>query len=142
MEIPTELRCLFSAPIEKKASSYVVEIPAQELTRGDLSQGEVYRIAVLATDTEASDPADDIGREPTQEQRTRGPPVAEGDRREVEIEDIGEQGDGIARVERGFVIVVPDTEQGDRVTIEIRNVQENVAFGTVVERQTSVSDRQ
>lgn len=142
MEISTELRCLFSAPIETQAGSYVVEIPAQELRQGNLSHGETYRIAVLATNTDAGEPADDTAREPTQEDRPREPPVAEGDRREVEIEDIGEQGDGIARVDHGFVIVVPDTEQGDRVTIEIRNVQETVAFGTVVERQPPVSDRQ
>jgi predicted RNA-binding protein with TRAM domain len=52
----------------------------------------------------------------------------------VEIEDIGEQGDGITRVERGFVVIVPDTEQGERVNIEITDVGENVAFAEVTER--------
>jgi predicted RNA-binding protein with TRAM domain len=60
--------------------------------------------------------------------------VDEGETREVEIEDIGEQGDGITRVERGFVVIVPDTEQGERATVEITDVRENVAFAEVVER--------
>jgi predicted RNA-binding protein with TRAM domain len=70
------------------------------------------------------------------EQDTSGPPVDEGEIREVDIENIGEQGDGIARVARGYVIIVPETEKGERVTIEITEVQQNVAFGEVKERQT------
>jgi predicted RNA-binding protein with TRAM domain len=62
------------------------------------------------------------------------PPVEEGEQRDVEIEDIGEQGDGISRVDRGFVVIVPDTEQGERVTVQITDVRENVAFAEVVER--------
>ena len=62
-----------------------------------------------------------------------GPPVDEGEVREVEIESIGDQGDGIARVERGFVVIVPETEEGDRVTVEVTNVRENVAFAEVVD---------
>jgi predicted RNA-binding protein with TRAM domain len=50
------------------------------------------------------------------------------------IEDIGEQGDGITRVERGFVVIVPDTKASERVTVEITNVQQNVAFAEVVDR--------
>ena len=58
-----------------------------------------------------------------------------GDQYIVDIEDIGEQGDGIARVERGYVVVVPDTELNERVTIEITKVTETVAFGEVLERE-------
>jgi predicted RNA-binding protein with TRAM domain len=52
----------------------------------------------------------------------------------VDIEDIGDQGDGVTRVERGFVVIVPDTKQGERVTIEITDVRQNVAFADVIER--------
>jgi predicted RNA-binding protein with TRAM domain len=52
----------------------------------------------------------------------------------VEIDDLGEQGDGITRVDRGYVVIVPDTEQGERVRIRISDVQRNVAFAEVVER--------
>jgi predicted RNA-binding protein with TRAM domain len=53
--------------------------------------------------------------------------------RYVEIEDLGKQGDGIARVERGYVIIVPDTEVGERVKIEVTEVKSNFAVGEVVE---------
>lgn len=38
-------------------------------------------------------------------------------------------------VERGYVIIVSETERGDRVTIEITTVRENVAFGDVVDQE-------
>jgi len=53
----------------------------------------------------------------------------------VTIEDVGEQGDGIARVGRGYVIIVADAELGDHVVIEVTNVRQSVAFADVVEQQ-------
>jgi predicted RNA-binding protein with TRAM domain len=52
----------------------------------------------------------------------------------VEIEHLGDQGDGIAKVERGYVVIVPDTSIGDRVTAEIQQARETVAFADVVDR--------
>ena len=69
----------------------------------------------------------------TQASEPSGPPVQSGEIREVEIETLGDQGDGIARVERGYVIIVPGTEKGDQVRIEITTVRDNVAFGDVLE---------
>jgi predicted RNA-binding protein with TRAM domain len=63
------------------------------------------------------------------------PPVEPGELRYVEIEDIGKQGDGIARVERGYVIIVPDTEIGERVKIEVVEVKSNFAVGEVIEEE-------
>ena len=63
-----------------------------------------------------------------------GPPVEVGERRTVEIESIGDQGDGITRVERGFVVSVSDTPLDERVTVEITTVRENVTFADVVDR--------
>jgi predicted RNA-binding protein with TRAM domain len=132
MDIPDQLRCLFSATLEERDGSYVVEVPKQEIRRGDIQQNETYRVAVLPS-TSTTEPVDtdttsQFDSEPQE------PPVTEGERRTVEIEDIGDQGDGITRVERGFVVIVSDTEQGERVTIEITDVRENVAFADVVER--------
>jgi predicted RNA-binding protein with TRAM domain len=47
---------------------------------------------------------------------------------------MGDQGDGLTRVERGFVVIVPETEMGERVRITIESVHETVAFGEVIER--------
>lgn len=143
MKIADNLLCLFSAQVDEQPDSYVIEIPKQEITNGPLQRGEVYRTAMIATapdaGTETRSTTPDTPTEEAdanRERETSGPPVAEGDIREVDIEDIGDQGDGIARVERGYVLIVPETEQGERVTIEITEVRQNVAFGEVKERQT------
>ena len=62
-----------------------------------------------------------------------GPPVSEGDVRDVTIETLGDQGDGIAKIERGYVVIVPDAELGDEVTVEITSVRENVSFASVID---------
>jgi len=133
MEIPTQLRCLFAGAVEQQDGTYLIEVPEHEIELGDIEQGETYRVAVLGL------PATDGSDEPTtdshRERTPSTPPVAEGEQRTVEIEDIGDQGDGITRVERGFVVIVPDTERGERVTVEITEVTENVAFAEVVERE-------
>lgn len=163
MEIPDSLLCLFSAEVEEQHDSYIIEIPKHEITNGEIQSGESYRTAILSNSTnttksETKKPettnentkttttatkrvspskSDDTGEtKSTGKQENSGPPVSEGEIREVDIDDIGEQGDGITRVERGFVVIVPETEKGERVTVEITDVQPNVAFGKVKERQT------
>lgn len=140
MEISEQLHCLFSGTIEERDGSYVVEVPERELDLGSIEEAGTYRVALLPMSAES---ASDTGQPPDAEpgadtdapDRDRPePPVEEGETRTVEIEDIGSQGDGITRVERGYVIIVPDTERGERVRIEVTDVQENVAFADVVER--------
>ena len=160
MEISDQLRCLFSAQVTEEDGSYVVEVPKREVRNGGIDPGETYRVALVPSP--ATNDSTTQGRAPeTNQPRSNGaspdderdvdggpsqstngsgdrgrqrPPVEEGESRRVEIEDIGEQGDGITRVERGFVVIVPDTEQGERVAVEITDVQDNVAFAEVVER--------
>lgn len=132
MEISDQLRCLFSAPVEEQDGSYVVEAPKQEIRVGDIRAGETYRVAVLCSPS--TDEATETESEPERERGPPKPPVEEGEQRTVEIEDIGDKGDGLTRVERGFVVIVPDTEQGEHVTVEITGVRDTVAFAEVVER--------
>lgn len=140
MEISEQLHCLFSATVEERDGSYLVELPERELELGTIEAEGTYRVALLPT-TGDSKPARESAPERTPNAETEHrdqdrpkPPVEEGENRTVEIEDIGSQGDGITRVERGYVIIVPDTERSERVRIEITDVQENVAFADVVER--------
>lgn len=133
MNIPDDVLCLFSAQIERQNGSYHINIPEYELTLGDLKPGSSYRVAILSTDSAQTTPTE--AQRSTQGRTTSEPPVEVGDQRTVDIEDIGEQGDGIARVERGYVVVVPETEINERVTIEITDVTETVAFGEVLERE-------
>ncbi len=50
---------------------------------------------------------------------------------EAEIEDISRRGDGIARIE-GFVVFVPDTEQGEHAKFKITRVGRRFAVGKLV----------
>lgn len=134
---------MFSGRVEERDGSYVVEVPEQELRIGDVDEETPYRVAVLSTPTETTEETEresapehesEQEREPAQEHGTLEPPVDEGETRVVEIEDVGDQGDGITRVERGYVVIVPDAEKRERVRIEITQVQDNVAFADVVER--------
>jgi 23S rRNA (uridine2552-2'-O)-methyltransferase len=59
-------------------------------------------------------------------------PVREGEEIEVEIEDVGSEGDGVAKVE-GFTLFVPGTETGDRLTVRVEQVKERFGFATPVE---------
>jgi predicted RNA-binding protein with TRAM domain len=131
MHISDDLLCLFNAEVSVRDDEYVVEIPRTEVESGSVEPGEVYRVALIATgegesererrETEAGAP-----EEPQ-------PPVEEGEIRYVEIEDLGKQGDGIARVERGYVIIVPGAEVGERVKVEITEVKSNFAVGEVID---------
>ena len=132
MEHSEALLTLFSAEIEERGGGPVVEIPEREVDLGDLAVGETYRIAILSrSGTGSTDGAGSRERGRTEE--ASEPPVAEGELREFEIEGIGDKGDGIARVGPGYIVFVPDTDVGDRVTVEITQVRENFAFAEVVE---------
>lgn len=135
MELSDDLLCLFNTRIEARDGTHVIEVPARELDVGDLEVGEVYRIAVLPAHEARADGAtsESQARPRSKGRRIPEPPVKEGDVRDVRIEDIGEQGDGIARVERGYIVFVPGTDVGDEVTIEITTVSDNFAFGDVVD---------
>lgn len=132
MELSEDLLCLFSAQVKERGGSYIIELPQREITVGDVEADSVYRVAVLSQATPSSiaepEPA------PEQEHGEVEPPVEEGEVLDVEIEDIGDQGDGIARVGPGYVIITPDTERGERAAVKMTEVRENMAFAEVVER--------
>ena len=127
MELSEKLLCLFNAEVEHTDDGYVVTVPQREIDTGSVEPGQVYRVALIAKDE--GRPRSEAGSAPSQPQ----PPVEEGEIRYVEIEDLGKQGDGIARVERGYVIIVPGTGVGDRVKIEVTEVKSNFAVGEVIE---------
>jgi predicted RNA-binding protein with TRAM domain len=59
-------------------------------------------------------------------------PLKEGEEYDVKIEDMGRDGDGIARIE-GFVVFVSGAKLGDEVKIRINSTRRNFAFAEVVE---------
>jgi len=137
MEISEELRSLFSATVDEQRDSYVIEVPRAEVEEGFIDTSRAHKIALLSTESASPSETTASGRTETDRDHDvdqQGPPVSVGEHRIVEIDGLGDQGDGIARVERGFVVVVPETEVGERVRIEIDHVTESVAFANVVER--------
>lgn len=137
VEIPDSLRSVFSATVHEEDGAYILEVPSSELEHEAVTLGETYRVAILDAPApteqsiQGSERSDDIQRD-----RQRGPPappVEEGEIREVTIETVGDQGDGIAKVERGYVVIVPETQPGEQPTIEIDDVRQNVAFASVVD---------
>ena len=134
MEISDKLLCLFSADVTIQDDKYVVEVPRREIETGSVEPGETYRVALISDDSDSSTQSESSSGStsngaPSEPQ----PPVEEGEIRYVEVEDIGKQGDGIARVERGYVIIVPDAEIGERVKVEITEVKSNFAVGEIIE---------
>jgi predicted RNA-binding protein with TRAM domain len=129
MEISEKLLCLFSADVTDEGDRYVVEVPKREVDTGSIGPGETYRVALISTHEASAEPTEDSRPAHNGPQ----PPVEPGEIRYVEIEDLGKQGDGIARVERGYVIIVPGGEVGERVKVEITEVKSNFAVGDILE---------
>ena len=128
VEISDKLLCLFSADVSDDGDRYVVEVPKREIETGAVEPGETYRVALISSELERAEAADE-DNVPSEPQ----PPVEGGEIRYVEIEDIGKQGDGIARVERGYVIIVPGADVGERVKVEVTEVKSNFAVGEIIE---------
>ena len=139
MEISDDLLCLFTAQVSAEDDSYHIEIPDREIESGTIDTTETYRVAMLpaGSDTISDSSTDQPAESAPEPEGDQQPPVDVGETRDVEIDSIGDQGDGIARIDRGYVVIVPDTEVGDRATVRIETAKENVAFAEVVERHHS-----
>ncbi|OYR60113.1 deoxyribonuclease [Halorubrum ezzemoulense] len=136
MDVSESLKSLYTAPIEQADGTHQITVPEREIAAGTLAEGETYRIALISTDsdTDTTEPDPDHELDHTEHQlEYDGPPVTEGEHRDVEIKHLVDQGDGIAKVEHGYVVIVPNTNVGDCVTVEIQQVRENVAFAAVVD---------
>ncbi|SFL45567.1 Predicted RNA-binding protein, contains TRAM domain [Halogranum rubrum] len=132
VKVPDSLRCLFSASVTEHEGSYRIEVPRGEIEESKFDVGEDYGVGVL-THTAASSPSDSPDAAPnTSPDAQQGPPVEEGDVREVMIETLGEQGDGIAKVERGYVVIVDGGQPGETIEIEVHTVRETVTFAEIV----------
>lgn len=142
VEIPDSLQSLFTATVEQRDDRYVIEVPKSEIEHDAATPGQTYRVAVLPDQDTGPEPTEDGNDEAELSQADRepgppAPPVDEGEVRTVTIESVGDQGDGIAKVERGYVVIVPGAEPGDEPTVEIDQVKENVAFAEVIENESS-----
>ena len=133
MELSEKLLCLFSADVIEESDRYLIEVPRREIETGSVDPGDTYRVAMIGTgESGGTGNAGSGSRSPSTAPRQE-PPVEVGETRYVDIEDIGKQGDGIARVERGYVIIVPGADVGERVKVEVSEVKSNFAVGEIIE---------
>ena len=144
-EISDSLRLLYETSVEDEGDRYTVAIPKELVENGSIDTDTSYRVALLATaESDPTPQASETGERATVSQteaapspsHSQGPPVEEGEIRTVSIDTLGDQGDGIAKVERGFIVIVPGTKPGDRVEVEITDVKETVAFAETVGEAT------
>jgi len=149
VEITDSLACLFTGEVEERDGDYVVAIPRSEIEHETVAPDETYRVALIQRDEGDADAGADSPAGASTERdvvgngaggsaaqspgNASGPPVSEGDVREVTIETLGDKGDGIAKIERGYVVIVPDSEPGDQPTVRITSVRENVSFADVID---------
>lgn len=158
-----DVLCLFSGQVEEQNDKFVVEIPKNEVEMGAVSVGDLYRFGVFdatdlddagsaITDKDAVDGVQGTTTESVSKSRRRqpartkhsggeGPPLEEGEERIVKIEDMGEQGDGLARVERGYIVFVEGTEIDEEVRVRVKKTKKNVAFAEVIEREPGSPNR-
>lgn len=62
--------------------------------------------------------------------RTEPAPVKVGEEYDVEISEVSQRGDGVARI-KNFVVFVPGTQKGDKVHVKIVDVKGRHAIGEV-----------
>jgi predicted RNA-binding protein with TRAM domain len=135
---------LFETSVDDEGDRYVVSIPSELVENGSIDTAQSYRVALLASDAaEAQDESavtepdrSSVSPPDAATPHAQGPPVEEGEVRTVSIDTLGDQGDGIAKVERGFIVIVPGTKPGDRVEVEITDVKDTVAFAETVGEAT------
>ena len=133
MEIDDSLLTLFHSQVTSTEGGYLIEIPKSEVETGRLTEGNIYRVALL----QALEDKDSSGKSVKQRQpsddaiaETRAPlpPVSEGEHRSVQIESEGREGDGVAFINSGFAVFVPGAEVGEELEVEIQTVHDRYAF--------------
>lgn len=64
-------------------------------------------------------------------------PFKIGDVIDLNIESIGEKGDGVGKI-NGFVVFVKDVNQGDNVKVKITNIMRKFAVGEKTDEEVNV----
>jgi len=133
VNIAGDLLCLYTADIDTTGDTYTIDVPKRELELGQLDHNETAQVALFSTPTSNPNQRSN-DQSATQRSHSESPPVEEGEVVDVEIDSLGDQGDGIGRVGPGYVLIVPETDVGERVSVRVTETKDNVAFAEVVKR--------
>lgn len=112
------------------------DFAGQEFNADETEEEPEVEEQVEETEEVEEETVEDVDEETTEEDsgsdQDFDKPVSEGDIVEVEIDDLGSKGDGIARVE-GFVVFVPGAEVDQTYDVEVTSVGNKFAFAEIVE---------
>ena len=133
VDIAGDLVCLYTATIDTTGDTYTIEVPKREVELGQLDPNGTTQVGLFSTPTSDMTQSSE-SQSPTEREHTESPPVDEGEIVDVEIDSLGDQGDGIGRVGPGYVLIVPETDVGERVSVRVTETKDNVAFAEVVKR--------
>ena len=133
VQIPDSLRTLFAADIKQHDDSFVIEVPKQEVNKGDVALDEIYQVVLFPEQGRSGEQRKSGSQDDSSTASSQSPPVSEGETKVVTIETTGDQGDGIARIERGYVVIVPGSVPGDEWTVKIEFVKENFAVAEIID---------
>jgi len=118
-----------NSQVQDRLSRYVDEyVMCSECNRPDTKIVKEGRVQILVCETCGAHRPVRVRKSGKQE--TTG--LREGDVYEMQIEDIGKRGDGIAR-NGDYIIFVPGTTKGVQVKVKIVKISGRTAFGTVVQ---------
>ena len=130
--------CRYTAQIQAENGRYLLEIPDAEVELGALLIDGAYRITIehIADTEESTETASQTTNGQSANAETQAP-VSEGEQLDVEIEDLGQQGDGIARVGPGYVLIVPGSDVGEHYTVEVQQITPSFGFAEIIESDES-----
>lgn len=146
--IPEELVYFSTHEIQQSDGQYEIQIPETHVDGSPLGESDEYRVAIMqTTDTQsssqtASDSDSEKSTVSNRNSSTGGgyePPVSVGEELTVTIDSTGDQGDGIAHVAGGYVVVVEDASVGDELLVHIDSVKQNYSFASIVDNSDQTS---
>lgn len=120
---------------DSEREEQVEEVENQEENVDEEQVEEPVEEETVEEETEEVEEVEEETEEPEEQEEEEedfDKPVSEGEIVEVEIEDLGSKGDGIARKE-GFVIFVPGGEVGEAYDVEVTSVGRKFAFAEISE---------
>ncbi len=117
---------------DSEREEQVEEVENQEENVEEEQVEEPVEEETVEEETEEAEEVEETEEQEAEEEEDFDKPVSEGEIVEVEIEDLGSKGDGIARKE-GFVIFVPGGEVGEAYDVEVTSVGRKFAFAEISE---------
>lgn len=148
--IPEELVYLSTHKIQQSDEQYEIQIPDTHIEGGPLDESDEYRVAIMRTtdpspssqsasdsDPQESSVSNTNRNSPTGDEYE--PPVSVGDELTVTIDSTGDQGDGIAHVAGGYVVVVENANVGEELLVHIDSVKQNYSFASIVDNSDQTS---